>query len=168
MRFSHSGLIVLSLLLSCAREHPRRVESANLGFAATFPGETHMTPHEELTPFGRIEWFSTSYVPRLRLDESFVVEVGNLPRGDRGGTTTSAVLLTFQRWIEGRLGSLKREDLPAGQGPGFRYLAPGPSGSVVEGVVILRRGRLHHAQATVSKAKDGRLRAFIDGFSVNP
>jgi hypothetical protein len=35
-------------------------------------------------------------------------------------------------------------------------------------VVILRRGRLHHAQATVSKANDSRLRAFIDGFSVNP
>ncbi len=160
--------LLMTVLLGCGSEPPRRVDNPNLGVAATFPGETHLSRATEDTPFGSIEWFDITCAPGGRMDESFHISVGNLPKGKQGGTTPTEILATMEGWLKYRLSAITRIDLPAAQGPGFRYEAKHPSGHTIEGVVVLRRGRIHHAQATVRKANDGRLRAFIDGFEVAP
>ena len=104
--------------------------------------------------------------PPGRLDETFSVSVGNLPPGDRGGTTPREILTTFQNFLSYRFGAVQRTDLPSEKGPGFRYKVKGPSTSLIEGIVVLRRGRLHHAQATVRKEGDPRTAAFLDDFEV--
>jgi hypothetical protein len=162
-------LILPALLLAglaCRKEEPRRIENDNLGIAATFPGEAKLFRRDEATPFGMVGWFDTAYVPTGRMDESFHVEVGNLPPGSEGGSTPGQIASSFEKWLTARLGPIQRTDLPEAQGPGFRYTARGPNASSVEGVLVIRRGRLHHAQGTARKADDPRLRAFIDSFSV--
>ena len=160
-------LILLPLLLAgCEREQPQRVDNPNLGIKALFPGPSTLNKRLEETPFGQIEWFDTTYFSTGRLDESFHVEVGNLPPGKQGGETPEAVLATYRKHLDRRLGHIEPIDLSKDQGPGFRYRATGPEGTEVGGVAILRRGRIHHAQATVSKASDPRLRAFLDSFEV--
>jgi hypothetical protein len=168
MRFPFLIPLLTMLLLACKPEPPRRVDNPNLGVAATFPGEPRLNKALEPTPFGEIQWFDLTYAPPGRLDESFSISVGNLPKGKVGGSTPGEILTTMEGWLKYRLGGLTRIDLPPAQGPGFRYEAKHPAGRVIEGAVVLRRGRLHHAQATVRKANDGRLRAFIDGFEVAP
>ncbi|HJV23797.1 MAG TPA: hypothetical protein VJ570_13930 [Holophagaceae bacterium] len=160
--------LLAMVLLACQGEPPRRVENANLGVTATFPGEPRLNKALETTPFGEIQWFDLTCAPGGRLDESFSISVGNLPRGKEGGSTPAEILATMEAWLKYRLSGITRIDLPAAQGPGFRYEAKHASGQTIEGVVVLRRGRIHHAQATVRKADDGRLRAFIDGFEVAP
>ncbi len=162
-----SPLLVM-MLLACRSEAPRRVDDPNLGVAATFPGGPKLNKAIEPTPFGEIQWFDLTYAPPGRLDESFSVSVGNLPKGKQGGSTPGEILATMEGWLKFRLSGITRIDLPTEQGPGFRYEASHAAGRTIEGVVVLRRGRLHHAQATVRKANDGRLRAFIDGFDVVP
>jgi hypothetical protein len=162
-------LLLLALLLpgqACRREAPNRIENESLGVAATFPGEAKVFRRDEPTPFGMVGWFDLAYVPTLRMDESFHVEVGNLPPGSQGGSTPAQVATTFEKWLRSRYGAIERQDLPADKGPGFSYTAKGPNGRAVEGVLVIRRGRLHHAQGTAAKANDPRLRAFIDGFTV--
>lgn len=162
-------LVLPALLLlapACRREEPRRIENDSLGFVAVFPGEAKLYRRDETTPFGTVGWFDTAYVPTQRMDESYHVEVGNLPPGTAGGTTPGEVAATFERWLKSRLGAVQRRDLPAAQGPGFAYTAPGPHGSAVEGVLVIRRGRLHHAQGTANRADNPRLRSFIDSFAV--
>jgi hypothetical protein len=162
-------LLLLALLLpglACGRETPRRIENESLGVAATFPGEAKLYRRDEPTPFGMVGWFDLAYVPTLRMDESYHVEVGNLPPGSQGGSTPAQVAATFEKWLRMRFGSIQRTDLPAEQGPGFRYTAKGPNNRAVEGVLVIRRGRLHHAQGTAPRADDPRLRNFIDGFTV--
>ncbi len=159
------GLLVVAALLGC-REEPRRVENANLGVVATFPGEPRLHRHTESGPFGEVEWFDLAMNPAGRLDESFSVAVGNLPPGDQGGTTPREILGTFQNWLTYRLGPLVRTDLPEARGPGFRYRVALASGGVAEGIVVYRAGRLHHAQAIVRRAGDPRTQAFLDGFEV--
>lgn len=159
---------VTLLALACQTVPPQRVSNANLGVAATFPGPAVLSKHVEPSPFGDIEWHDLTCAPAGRLDESFHIEVGNLPQGRQGGTTPPEILATFEGVLTYRLGALQKTPLPAGQGPGFHYLARHPQGHTLEGVVVLRRGRLHHAQATTRQANDKRLRAFIDGFEVAP
>lgn len=157
------GLIVL---VACQSEKPFTMDSASLGVKAVFPGEARMAKYSEPTPYGEIEWFSTAYVPSGRLDVTCHVNVGNLPLGTKGGTTPAAVLDTFEGWMKKRFGGFTRTDLPPAQGPGFRYRATVPAGSSVEGIVVVRRARLHHAQATSSKAGDPRTQAFLASFEV--
>ncbi len=152
--------------LACEREKPYRMEDANLGVKATFPGEARLQKHAEDTPFGRMEWFDTAYYPPSRMDESFHIEVGNLPPGKEGGDTPQAVAETFRKDLERRLGKLQVTTLAGDRGPGFRYLAEGPQGTAVGGVLVVRRGRLHHAQAMVSKPGDPRLEAFLDSLEI--
>lgn len=164
-------VLVLPLTLSlvsggCQKDQPQQVDNPNLGIRATFPGPTQLNRHLDQTPFGQIEWFDTTYYSSGRLDESFHVEVGNLPPGKEGGETPEAVLATFRNHLYRRLGSIEPTDLPKDQGPGFRYRATGPQGTEMGGIVVVRRGRIHHAQATVSKATDPRLKAFLDSFQV--
>lgn len=164
-RLSAAGLI-LAGLLACQAEKPFLLDDATLGVKAAFPGEARMAKYSESSPFGSIEWFSTAYAPPGRLDFTCHVNVGNLPPGTQGGTTPGEVLATFEGWMAKRLEGFQRTDLPAAQGPGFRYRAKLPTGSAVEGIIVVRRGRLHHAQGTSGKAGDPKLQAFLDSFAV--
>ncbi len=159
------GLMAAAVLLGC-HEQPCRVANANLGIIATFPGKPRLARHTDPTPYGDVEWFDLAMSPPGRLDESFSVAVGNLPPGDQGGSTSQQILATFRAWLTSRLGPLACTDLPAARGPGFRYRATLPSGSVAEGIVVYRAGRIHHAQAIVPRAGDPRALAFLDGFEV--
>jgi len=159
-------VLVMLLGLAGCKDDPRRVENENLGFAATFPGPPKLHRHTDPGPFGEVEWFDVSMSPPGRLDETFSVAVGNLPPGDRGGTTPREILTTFQNFLGYRFGALRCTELPMDRGPGFRYQVKGPSGGLVEGIVVVRRGRLHHAQAIVRKEGDRRTAAFLDDFEV--
>jgi hypothetical protein len=159
------GLFVLLSLLGC-KEDAHRIENQNLGIIATFPGEPSLHRHTEPGPFGEVEWFDLAMSPAGRLDETFTVAVGNLPPGDKGGTTPREILMTFQNFLGYRLGWIQRTDLPAAKGPGFRYKGKGISGQYIEGIVVVRHGRLHHAQAIVRKEGDPRTAAFLDDFEV--
>lgn len=161
-------LLLPLLVLGCERDQPQRVENPNLGIKVTFPGPSNLNKYLDQTPFGTIEWFDNNYYPGGRLDESFHVAVGNLPPGKEGGDTPEAVLATFRKELERRQGPLETTDLPKEKGPGFSYRAAGPQGTTVAGILVVRRGRLHHAQATVAKAADPRLKAFLDSFEVAP
>lgn len=157
--------LVLLALTGC-KEEAHRIENANLGIVATFPGAPKLHRHTDPGPFGEMEWFDLAMSPAGRLDETFSVAVGNLPPGDRGGTTPREVLLTFQNFLRYRFGAIQRTDLPEGKGPGFRYKVKGPMGGIIEGVVVVRRGRLHHAQAIVRKDADLRTAAFLNDFEI--
>lgn len=158
--------ILVALLAACAPEAPVRIERPDLGITVIFPGKPQSARVVTESPFGEIEWFSHSWHPGGRLDEDFHTAVGNLPPGGRGGRTPQAVLRTQEAWLRQRLGAIERLELPPGQGPGFRYGAPGPGGRRIEGIVVVRRGRLHIAQATVRRAEDARLKAFLESFTV--
>lgn len=158
--------LVMLLALTGCRDDPRRVENQNLGIAATFPGPPKLHRHTEPGPFGEVEWFDLAMNPPGRLDETFSVAVGNLPPGNKGGTTPREILTTFQNFLAYRLGGLQRTELPEGKGPGFRYKVKGMNGGFIEGVVVVRRGRMHHAQAIVRREGDPRTAAFLDDFEV--
>ena len=157
---------VLLLALAGCKDDPRRIENENLGIAATFPGPPKLHRHTDPGPFGEVEWFDLAMSPSGRLDETFSVAVGNLPPGERGGTTPSQILTTFQNFLGYRFGAIQRTDLEANKGPGFRYKVKSPNGGMVEGIVVVRRGRLHHAQAIVRREGDPRTAAFLDDFEV--
>jgi hypothetical protein len=159
------GLVVLLALTGC-REDPHRIENENLGIAVTFPGPPKLHRHTDPGPYGEVEWFDLAMSPAGRLDETFSVAVGNLPPGNKGGTTPREILTTFQNYLGYRFGPVQRTDLPADKGPGFRYKVKSPNTSLVEGIVVVRRGRLHHAQAIVRKEGDPRTAAFLDDFEV--
>ena len=156
------------LAAGCVRETPVRMEDRNLGIAAVFPGQARTHKFSEPTPFGEMEWFSTTYETPGRFDRSFFINVGNLPPGSKGGSTESEVLGTMRRFLAAKIGKFDETNLPGGKGPGFRYKATLPNGEYAEGIVIVRRGRIHQAQATVSKAGDPSLIAFLDSFEVLP
>ena len=155
------SLVALLVLAGC-KDDPRRVENENLGIAATFPGPPQLHRHTDPGPFGDVEWFDLAMTPPGRLDEVFTVAVGNLPPGDKGGSTPREILATFQSFLSYRFGTIQRTELPVGKGPGFRYQVKGPQGGSIEGIVVLRSGRLHHAQAIVRRTGDPRTAAFLD------
>lgn len=160
--------VPILMLLACQRDQPQRVSNDNLGVTATFPGTPRLNKSVEETPYGTMQWFDLTYAPPGRMDEGFHISVGNLPKGEKGGATVPEALETMRKWLEFRLSGIQSDGLTQAQGPGFHYTAKHASGATIEGVVVLRRGRMHHAQATVRNAKDTRLRAFIDGFEVAP
>jgi len=152
-------------MLGCdSQPVPYRDKAA--GYAVTFPGPPATNRFTEPTPFGSMEWFSTEYTSSSRMDESYFVQVGNLPPGDKGGTTPGEILGTFQRFLEFRLGKLTLTPLSASQRPGFRYHATVPSGDAVEGIVVCRRGRIHRAQAILGRSNP-KASAFLDSFKVD-
>ena len=159
------GLVVLLALTGC-RDDPRRIENENLGIAVTFPGPPKLHRHTDPGPFGDVEWFDLAMSPAGRLDETFSVAVGNLPPGNKGGTTPREILTTFQNFLGYRFGPVQRTELSTDKGPGFRYKVKSPNTTLVEGIVVVRRGRLHHAQAIVRKEGDPRTAAFLDDFEV--
>ncbi|BDU72989.1 hypothetical protein [Mesoterricola silvestris] len=156
------------LVLGCVRDKPYAFDQPNLQVRATFPGEPRQAQYPEDTPFGPILWYSFAYTPPGRMDLNYRVDVGNLPPGTRGGDTTPAALATFQGFLAKRLGgTLERTDLPPARGPGFSYRIRTGAKSWVEGIVVLKRGRLHHAQATVDRADDPNLTTFLGSFAVD-
>jgi hypothetical protein len=163
-------LASVCLLLSggCGREAPVRVEDRNLGIIAVFPGQPRLHKYSEPTPFGDMEWFSTTYEAPGRLDRSFFIDVGNLPPGEQGGSTATEVLATLRRFLTKRMGQIAVLDLAAARGPGFRYRSQLPNGEYADGIAIVRRGRIYRAQATVSKAEDAESKTFLDSFVVLP
>ncbi len=160
-----SCLLVLLLTLGCVADRPRRVENGNLGIAAVFPGEPRLNKRDEDTPFGPMEWFDTAYVNTRRLDDSFHISVGNLPKGSKGGVTPGQVLATFQGWLDFQLGPVQRNAVAADRGPGFRYSRSQPT-RWTEGIVVVRQGRLYHAQASVKNPADPRVKTFLESFEV--
>lgn len=157
--------LILLLAVGCARERPTRIENDNLGIVAVFPAEARLSKREEDTPFGRMEWFDTAYVPTGRLDESFHISVGNLPRGSKGGTTPAEILGTFHKWLDAQLGTVQKSALRPDRGPGFQYSRAYPA-RWTEGIVVLRQGRIYHAQASVKNSADLRVKTFLDEFTV--
>lgn len=179
--------IVVGLSLGCNRPRPTSVEDPRLGIAVVFPGEPRKTRYTEPTPFSDrvgIDWYGYQYIPPGRLDEHFHVDVGNLPEGARpgdpipardstgsvplGAMTQRRILEVFGGFLAQRLGNMQKQDLPAGRGPGFQYTASRSTGYHLAGIVVLRGWRLHHAQATVKRAGDPRLRPFLDSFRILP
>jgi len=140
------------------------VEDRSLGIEAVFPGQPRTHKFSEPTPFGEMEWFSMTYETPGRLDRSFFINVGNLPPGDQGGATESAVLATLKGYLQRKMGALEMADLPSG----FRYKATLPNGGYAEGIALVKRGRIHRCQGTVAKPEDPQLKAFLESFAVRP
>jgi hypothetical protein len=155
-------------LVGCGKEQPTPQKDDQLGIAAIFPGVPTKNRFLEPTPFGSVEWFSYAYRPGSRLDQSFQVDVGNLPPGTEGGGTPEEIVETYHRWLLKRFGKVEREELAPQAGPGFRYQARSPMGTHLLGILVVRRGRLHRAEATVSKQDDPRARIFLESFAVQP
>lgn len=162
---SHAWILSLLLLGGCAPDPPARVERADLGIAITFPGKPSSSHYQDDTPFGRMDWYGY-YWMRGRISESFHIQVGNVPKDAPHSRTVPEALEAFESWLRERLGPLDKTPLPADRGPGFRYRARGAEGSRIEGILVIRRGRLHHAQATVAQSEDPRVKAFLESFSV--
>lgn len=156
------------VVMGCASDKPVPYRDEKLGFAAVFPGPPLNYRFSEQTPFGTIEWFSRAYHPAIRFDQNFQVDVGNLPPGTRGGSTPEEAVETYYAWLLKRFGKVDRTGLPAGKGMGIRYHAMSPSGSHLEGILIIRRGRLHRAEASVTKARDPKAQTFLESFEVLP
>ncbi len=155
------------MAMGCLQDKPVRLENQNLGIVAIFPGEPRLHRFTQQTPFGDMEWFSNTYEPPGHLEQSYIVDVGNLPTGNRGGTTASEILATMRTFLASRLGELQVTSLPDGQGPGFHYQGKNPS-SFFEGIVVVRRGRIHRAQGTASRPDAPPMKAFLDSFRVMP
>ena len=162
------GALLLLLLQGCGREQPVPVRDPQMGIAIVFPGQPSRVRYSEPSPFGGLEWFGQAYRPAGRMDTTFQAEVANLPEGARGGTTAEDVLATYQRWLLQRFGKVDRVDIPPERGPGFRYRLVSPSGTNLQGILVVRRGRLHRAEASTPKREDPRAGAFLDGFEVMP
>ena len=104
--------VCLAAAQGCVREAPVRVEDRNLGIVVVFPGKPRLHKFSEPTPFGQMEWFSTTYEPPGRFDRSFFVNVGNLPPGDQGGSTEPEVLDTYRtKYKFTEVEHLEREEL---------------------------------------------------------
>jgi len=161
-------LASMLVLVGCAKDSPTTRKDDQLGISAQFPGAPQKNRFLEPTPFGPMEWFSYGFSPGGRMDQNFQVDVGNLPPGTKGGSTPEEILETYHRWLLQRFGKVEREDLSAESGPGFRYRAQSPMGTHLLGTLIVRRGRLHRAEATVSKVEDTRAAAFLNSFEVQP
>jgi len=156
------------ILVGCQKEQPTTRRDEQLGISVLFPGVPMKNRFLEPTPFGPVEWFSYAFRPGGRLDQSFQVDVGNLPPGIEGGSTPEEIVETYHRWLLKRFGKVEREELSPQAGPGFRYQARSPMGTHLLGILVVRRGRLHRAEATVPKSGDPRARAFLESFEVLP
>lgn len=167
MLIASSALVALGSM-GCGAGHPVSFRDEQLGIAIVFPGTPQGIRYVESTPFGAIEWFGRAYRPAGRMDANFQAEVANLPPGTEGGTTPAEVMGTYHRWLLKRFGKVERTELPAEQGPGFRYRIRSPMGTYLNGALVVRRGRLHRAEATISREDDAQARAFLDGFEVLP
>lgn len=163
-------ILLLFPLLACpVEEQPTVVDDRQLGYSAVFPGRITTARYNESTPFGEIEWFNTSYTAPSgsKFYQNFNIEVGTLPPGDQGGANQREILDTLKEWISWRYpGSIY--DLEGDRGPGFEYIHKRSNQTYVHGIIVLRRGRFHHARVTTGNPRDPQLTAFLSSFVVDP
>ncbi|MDR2697606.1 MAG: hypothetical protein LBB40_03930 [Holophagales bacterium] len=160
-------ILLLLPALACFVEEPQKVVRQDLGYSAVFPGTPRSARYNESTPFGEIEWFNTSYSSTNRFDQTCSVEVGTLPAGNQGGSNQEEILRTLREWITWRYpGSIT--ELNRGRGPGFEYTSKGSKENVIKGIIVLRRGRLHHARGATSDPTDTGFTNFLRSFEVDP
>ncbi|MDR0499023.1 MAG: hypothetical protein LBH03_04730 [Holophagales bacterium] len=160
-------ILLLLPMLACVVEQPEKVVNKDLGYSVVFPGHPSSARHSEATPFGEIEWFNASYTSANRFDQTCSVEVGTLPDGKQGGSNQTEILNTLKDWITWRYpGSIL--ELYGKQGPGFEYTSSSSKENIIKGIIILRRGRLHHARGTTSDPNDPTFENFLSSFEVDP
>jgi hypothetical protein len=168
-----AGVLSLSLTMACLLptapacyvEKPERVVDAQLGYSVSFPGRPTRSRYTEQTPFGQIEWFVASYTSGSRFDQIFSVDVGTLPPGDVGGTFEDEILATMKEEMARRFPG-PAFDLDPESGPGFEYASRSAT-RAIRGIVVLRRGRFHHAKGVSQNADDLRLIKFLKSFQVD-
>jgi hypothetical protein len=175
--------LLLILFVGCYVEQQRKVVDPQLGYSAVFPAVTLVYPgtsteiqkskpewnalrHVESTPFGEIKWFSRTTILPGRLDRSYTVEVGTLPPGEQGGANQEEILATLKEWNSSRFPGPIVE-LEGDKGPGFEYFHKRTNG-VIYGIIVFRRGRIHHARAVSPDPKDPLLVNFLKSFQVDP
>jgi len=160
-------ILLLLPMLACQVEQPQKVVDRKLGYSVVFPGPPSGARYTESTPFGEIEWFNSSYTSTNRFDQTCTVDVGTLPVGNQGGSNQEEILATLKDWITWRYpGSIV--ELDKVRGPGFSYTSKGTKNNVIKGIIILRRGRLHHARGATSDPTDPNFVNFLDSFEVDP
>ncbi|MCE1228680.1 MAG: hypothetical protein LWX11_04220 [Firmicutes bacterium] len=159
--------LTVLVLLGCGKETPTAFRDEAMGVAGVFPGSPVAVRYAEPSPYGSLEWFSRAWRPQFRANENFQIEVTNLPPGTQGGTTPGEVLNTYQRWLQQRFGTVEWTASPGEA----QYRLHTANGLGLQGRVIVRRGRLHRAEATGPMGKAGfdtRAQAFLQSFQVNP
>ena len=168
---AHSWILAAGLLmLGCQpKDQPVTINNPALGLKVTFPGAPKQITYLEPTSMGPILWYNLTYQASWELSAAHLhVDVGS-PKADPLKPRGSAALLAgFQEHLRQRLGALALSPLPLSRGPGFSYVTGTSNDRTLEGVVILRRGQLYHAQGARFKPQDPALTAFLDGFSVAP
>ena len=157
----------LFTLLACQHDvQPVVVHNAPLGLDVTFPGPPRQITYTEETPLGRVMWYSLCYMPGGGVNApTYRVDIGS-PEGK--AYTPKAMVDGFQAHLRQQLGPITVEALPPERGLGFRYAAQKKYDRVLEGLVIVRRGRIHHAQGAERMPGDPDFKAFLDGFKVAP
>jgi hypothetical protein len=177
-------LLLLFLFVGCYLDQQREVVDPQLGYSVVFPTTTIVYPGTtveiqkrkpewnalrttESTPFGEIIWFSRTTILPGRFDRSYTVEVGTLPPGEQGGTTQEEILTTIKEWNSLRFPGPIVE-LEYGKGPGFEYFHKRSGGNVINGIIVFRRGRIHHARGASPDPKDPLLLNFLKSFQVDP
>lgn len=177
---------LLSLAVGCYVEKERKIDDRELGYSVVFPEDILVYPgtdrevqhhpeewkptrRKEQTPFGEIIWFSRTYTSKkaTEINQIYIVDVGTIPPGDQGGTTQEEILATIKEWI-GKTYPGATADLDYDHGPGFEYFHKKPTGSTTNGIVVFRRGRIHHARATAPSSKNKQMLKFLKSFQVDP
>jgi hypothetical protein len=182
MRHLACFLLLLSVL-SCNRDQVQRVVDPQLGYSASFPirvliypfTDREITPRKdewiparfvEPTPFGQITWFERA-VTTLDQNRSVTIQVGTLPPGNQGGADREEILQTIKDWITTNHPGILSE-LDAERGPGFEYQSRNSNGYYAKGIVVFRRGRIHHASLYSKTPNDPQLVNFLRSFKVDP
>jgi hypothetical protein len=101
------------------------------------------------------------------MDQIHTVEVGTLPPGGQGGANQAEILATMKEWIGTNFPG-PTADLVYERGPGFEYFHKKSNGNITNGVVVFRRGRIHHARGSAPKPKNPQLLKFLRSFRVDP
>ena len=178
------SLALLIPLISCTKERLQNVVDPQLGYSVVFPVPIIVYPgtskeiqprpaewvpvrYTESTPFGEITWFTRAVPNYGRSQKSLVIEVGNLPPGNQGGSNIEEILDTLKDWNTKRFPGVIYE-LDSERGPGFEYQHRRGDGSVIKGIIVLRRGRIHHARASSKSLHDPKILTFLNSFNVNP
>jgi hypothetical protein len=177
-------LALFPLMAFCHVDRSWKITDHELGYSVEFPATVLVYPGtenlvqprplewkparwKESTPFGEIIWFSRSINYKGNADQSYTVEVGTLPPGNQGGITQEQILVTLKEWV------LKKypgptSDLDYDKGPGFNYFHKRRAGSITNGTVVFRRGRIHHARGIAPSPQDPQLINFLNSFLVDP
>jgi len=158
-------LIGLLTLLACQpKEQPVTIHNAALGLDVTFPGKPQQIMYTEETTLGNVMWYNLTYLPKGGVNEPTMrVDIGS-PTGK--SLTARTLTEGFQAHLRQCLGPITIEPLPPGRGPGFHYTAQKHYDRTLEGIVIVVRGRIHHAQGAAREPGDPAFKAFLDGFKV--